>query len=281
MIFKISLLFPIFLSFIFLARGEEDLALKMAEKFWAEGNYEAAITEYHRFVCFHPKAENSAEVYEQIGLSYRQLANFKKAKEYLRKAVALTREATRRDERRILLANLYLAEGDRSRAELELLKIAHFSPAEEVRKKAFFFLAICYLYTSQWQKAEEALEKYLGSEGEGKNFSVLKLSTRIKYKSPTLAKWLATFLPGLGQIYVEDWKNSLNAFFLNFLTTTFLVTFWRKKLFSDLALWGIGLWWRYYQGNRWQAEKLAQEYNQQLNKKLTQEILKEIRKFLP
>ena len=49
----------------------EERPLSVGKHLFAQGNYDAAITEYKRFLYFHPSDEGIGEVYYNIGLAYR------------------------------------------------------------------------------------------------------------------------------------------------------------------------------------------------------------------
>jgi hypothetical protein len=87
------------------------------------------------------------------------------------------------------------------------------------------------------------------------------LERRPTAKSPTLAKWLSTFVPGSGQLYVGASLSALNAFGLNCLTGYFLWDELRKDNLRDSALFASLVWFRYYQGNRTKAQALAEGAN--------------------
>jgi hypothetical protein len=171
------------------------------------------------------------------------------------------------DERIISKSIIYIAEEEYSSAEFELLKIANFSKYSEVRKKAYFFLGICDLYTYKWKESHSAFNKYFYDYPviQKQIDSLFYTFGEKKYRSPALAKWLSTFIPGTGQIYGGDLKDGMNALLLNSLTGYLIVDSIIENRLEDVIISYISLFGRYYMGNRYKAEKAAINFNNQIN----------------
>jgi hypothetical protein len=158
-----------------------------------------------------------------------------------------------------------IANSSYSAAEFELLRIAHFANYSFLKKKAFFFLGVCYLYTFKWEEARKAFGHHFSDSQfpKGKEVdSLFALSTSLKYKSPDAAKWLSTFIPGSGQIYCGDWRNGINALAINSLTTYLLIDALLERRFQDAIISHLTFFDRYYRGNRRSAERAAMRRNE-------------------
>lgn len=253
-----------------------DVALELADGLFDMGSYQEAVTEYKRFIYFNPDNETNGEVYYRIGLAYRNEGKWREAADAVRKSISMTSGDSLRDERRISVAVILLAGGNLSGAEFDLLRVANFSDYPWLKKKAFFFLGVCYIYGYRWEESQKALARYFSDSPsqEGHQVdSLLARSSGLRYKSPGVAKWLSTFLPGSGQIYCGNWRNGINALAVNSLTGYLLVDAALDQRFADLSVSHFTLFYRYYRGNRHNAEKAALLKNEDLSRTLAKKIM--------
>ena len=261
----------------------KDTALDYANYFCEIGNYENAITEYKRFIYFNPTDENISEIYYKIGLAYRNKGDWKNALDAFRKSSATTLTDSISDERRIIIATTQIAKGNYSAAEFELLKLSLFSKYPEVKRKAYFFLGVCYIYSFKWNEAEKSFTQYF-SDSIPNRFSkidsLLAQAKNFKYKSPKLAKLLSTFLPGSGQIYAGNWLNGINALIVNGLTSYLLFDALFDQRYEDLLITNITLFERYYRGNRYNAENIAELYNKKASQKYAKKTLECLQEYI-
>jgi len=254
----------------------QDLCLTTAEKYFEISNYDFAITEYKRFLFFNPNYEYAGNIYYNMGQAYKNQNKWPEAIDAIRKSISKTSRDSLKDERRISMAIINIAKPDYSSAEFELLRVAHFSKFPYLKRKAYFFLGVCYLYTERWQELHEALDHYfVDSLSICSNTvdSLILLSSDLKYKSPILAKWLSTFIPGSGQIYCGYIKNGLNALILNSITSYYFVDSLIKKRYKDALISHLTIFERYYRGNRYNAERIARTYNMRINSDYAKSIL--------
>ncbi|MBU1261741.1 tetratricopeptide repeat protein [bacterium] len=254
-----------------------DQVLGFADSLFDQKNYEEAITEYKRFIFFHPEDdEEKSYAFYKIGLSYREDHKWMEAIDTLRVSIQTTDNEYLKDERRITLATTLIAKGDYNLAQLELLKVSCFSQDSSLRLKALYFQGITHIYTFNWEGAQEAFREFYSNSELKEKEKILHLLSEARdlpYKSPKLAKMLSTLLPGSGQLYARDLKNSINAFLLNGLTTAILLKEFSGENYLNASLIFLELFWRYYQGNRYCAEKVVIDYNHRLNYKQAEKIL--------
>ena len=259
--------------------NSQDISLELAEYLFNKGNYNCAITEYKRFIFFNPTDEMKSEIYYKTGLAYRNEGYWEKALDAFRRSSAITQNDSIRDERRILIATTLIANKKYSTAEFELLKISLFSKYPKIKKKANFFLGICYIYSFKWNEASKSFRKFFSDNQQEFFINIDSLITegkKIRYKSPKLAKWFSTFLPGTGQIYSGSWWNGINALIINGLTSYLLFDSICDKRYKDVLITNITLFERYYKGNRYNAEKAAESYNKRKNQKQAKLILEHL-----
>ncbi|MCF7911338.1 MAG: tetratricopeptide repeat protein [Candidatus Cloacimonetes bacterium] len=275
----ISALFLLSISAILQANDE---CLAIAESFADNGNYEFAVTEYKRYLFLNPEADNRDDILYAIGIAYRNQEKWQEAIDYLDRAIAISESDSLKDSRKIAKAVIYLAQQKYNLAEFELLRINTFSRYEEIRNTADFFLALCFLYTAEWEKSQQALTDYLGSSPEMqiKIDSFFAQTSELKYKSPRLAKWFSTFLPGSGQIYAGNYHDGFNALIINSLNFYLFFDSLSERRINDALIGHLTFCERYYRGNRHNAEQTAISYNNNLNQKYSQTILDYLSNYL-
>lgn len=254
----------------------EDPALKLAAGLLEIGNYDEAITEYKRFICFNSGDERVSDAYSQIGIAYRNQAQWERALDAFRKSFGTAPNDTLRDERRVHIGMVLIAGQDYGAAEFELLRVFMFSQDPSVRRKAAFFLGVCHVYTFKWEEARKAFAQYFDSYHMLQHEQVDSLLAPAhypKHKSPDLAKWLSTFVPGSGQIYAGNFSSGLNALGINLGMGYLLARSLLEQRYQDAFIAYLSLFWRYYSGNRYNAERMARECNEQWNRRYSRQVL--------
>ncbi len=264
-----------------------DPVLATARDLQAQGNNSGAVTEYLRYLFFHPTAENLSDVYLHLGKVYMKLNRWEQAKDAWRQAVKLAPDDSTQNALRVALAIQSLAHKNYSLAVLELLKVSSFARQPALRRKAQFYLGVANLYARDFKQAEEGFRLYFGSDStEAAQQTWLAVRTllqkgqAIRPKSPVVAKWLSTFLPGLGQLYAGDVKNALNAFALNGAIGFGVVRAFQDKEYIDATLEGGLLFQRYYLGNRFRAAQIARSRYLDRRKEIAAEIVHILESYL-
>jgi len=253
----------------------DDTVLNLADRIFDSGNYEDAITEYKRFIFFNPTSDSVEYAYYKIGLAYRNEKRWRESMDALRQSIQSAGDDSIRNQREIDLSVVLIASENYSAAEFQLLRIESFSKFPTLKKKASFFCGVASLYSFKWKEARGAFGKYFSPKDESflRIDSLLSKAEELNYKSPELAKWLSTFLPGIGQIYAGDWRFGLNALLLNGATGYLLFNNLLKGDYHNAVLIYFLLCRRYYLGNRYHAEKITEDYNNSLNKQLVQKLI--------
>ncbi len=264
-----------------------DPVLKTARQLRASGNSESALTEYLRYLFFHPAAPNITDVYFEMGQVYLQLNQWDEAKEAWRQSIKLASADSLKNARRVTLAIQSIAHQNYSLAVLELLKVVSFGKQRPLRRKAQFYLGVAEVYLLDFNQAEAAFRRYFsnvpsffGRKTWTKLLVLLKRGEALRPKSDAVAKWLSTFLPGLGQLYAGDVKNALNALILNGAIGYGVGQAFFQRDYIDAILEGSLLFQRYYLGNRFHAARLASERPLQRKRKIAAKILDVLHAYL-
>ena len=276
---RVAVLITIILLFCAASASASDYALDLGDYLFALQSYDEAITEYKRFLFFHPDAPQASDALYKIGLAYRSEQLWTEAIEAMKAAIQQTEEVTLKAERRIDLAVTMIANGQYNLALLELFKVSAQSPSDRLRRRALFLQGVPYLYMFNWQNARQALNAYFdgipASQQKAEAINTLfEEANHRPQKSATVAKILSTLLPGAGQTYVGDWKNGLNALVLNSLLGFVSVDTAIDKRYQDAAFSALFLFLRYYLGNRYRAGEAAKQFNERSDRQHAAEMLR-------
>ena len=266
------------LLFTVVTVSASDPAVDLGDYFFALENYDAAITEYKRFLFFNSDHPRSGEVQFKIGLAYRAQEWWAEAVEAMIAAIELTTATELQAEMRVELAVTLIASGAYDLALIELIKVDMQSQSARLRQRARFLRGIAYLYQFKWEQARsvflayfDAIPSAAGAAAEIDTFFAEALN--LPQKSEKAARLLSTLLPGLGQTYAGDWKNGLNALLLNGLLGYVTLDAAIDRDYDDALLSFFFLFYRYYGGNRYRAAETAQAFNDRENRQHVNRIL--------
>ncbi|MBN2620001.1 hypothetical protein JXB22_02840 [candidate division WOR-3 bacterium] len=242
-----------------------------------KGFYDEAITEYKRYIFFHPDGDLTSDAYYRIALAYRDKQNWQGSIEAFRMAMQTAHTDSLRHRAELALAVTYIASENYSAAEIVLLKLEMSMPPKHVKERAAFLRALATMYAKKWEHAQKAFEAYFLHHPDpgmqAKVDSLLHETKNFHYVSADSARQLSAIIPGLGQMYAGDWGNGLNALLLD---GSMIGWMWYKvthSYFGDAWTIYYFLFRRYYAGNMYNAQRIAEEHNDALDRKQTERIL--------
>ena len=266
------------LFFAAVSVSASDPALDLGDYFFVRENYDAAITEYKRFLFFNVDHPQAVEAQFKIGLAYRAQEWWVEAAEAMIAAIQRTTKTELQAERRVELAVTLIASGAYDLALVELIKVDMQSQSARLRQRARFLRGVAYLYQFKWEQARSVFQVYFdeipNAAGAAAEIDALLLDALNRsQKSEKAARMLSTFLPGLGQTYAGDWKNGLNALLLNGVLGYITLDAVIERDYDDALLSFFFLFYRYYSGNRYRAAEAAQTFNGRENRRHVEKIL--------
>ena len=267
-------LFSLFCSF---AATAEELPLSLGKHLFARGNYDAAITEYKRFLFFHSDDERIGEVYHNIGLAYRAQDLWAEAITSLRTATYYATDSESKSKYQLELAVTLIAAQDYDLAQLELIRVTLQTLSVPIYRRALFLRGVAYIYQFRWDEAREVLKNWSTDERLDALFDEVVNTPR---KSVSVAKILSTILPGAGQLYADNWRGGLNALLLNSALGFLTIDAALDRHYTDAALWGGLAFWRYYRGNTFRAGQAAEQFNKQRIQQGAEAILQRLQEIV-
>lgn len=266
----------LFLLFCGFTATAEELPLSLGKHLFGQGNYDAAITEYKRFLFFHPDDERVGEIHYNIGLAYRAQGLWSKATNSLRTAIHHATDSESKSEFQLELAVTLIATQDYDLAQLELIRITLQTPSALLYRRALFLRGVAYIYQFRWDQAREVLKDWSADE---KLDALFDEAVDVPQKSVKVAEILSTILPGAGQIYTGNWRNGLNAFLLNSALGFLTVDAALDRHYADALLWGGLAFWRYYRGNTFRAGAAAEQLNKLQIQQAAEAILQRLQEI--
>jgi predicted negative regulator of RcsB-dependent stress response len=264
---------------------KNSMLLSMADSLLSYKNYDEAITEYKRFIFFHPNSKKLDYIYLKIGSCYQRIGNFKKSVNAFNTSIKLTKDDSLKNENRISIAVSSIANANYDIALKELQKVVLNNNNSIIKKKAHFLITIAYIYKKNWDAASNVFQFFKNdSSYNSASFifridSILNKGNELKFKSTQISEILSTFLPGLGQFYNGFYKDAFNAFSLNGLN--FYITYYliNQDLYIKAGLYFIYFGVRYYNGNRYHARQGAIDFNNELINKHKKQVLDSLLEF--
>ena len=232
--------------------------IAFADSSFKQQQHHLAIKEYQRALLF---CENNRKqyVYRKIAESYFYINQFDKAIDYYDYSFGMTNNDSIKNELLFCKAFCFIQDKNYDFAMVELFSISD-SLSKEMQAKYNFFMAVCYYGKSDYKSAEEYFVQSIPSsdtKGISAIHDIFKDKKNYQRPSPRAAKIMSFIVPGAGQIYAGDFKNSINSLLLTGGLAALFIHVSLSYTFID-ALIGVGPWiQRYYQGGLTKAEKIA------------------------
>jgi outer membrane protein assembly factor BamD (BamD/ComL family) len=240
-----------------------------AEQLFESGDYQAARRAYKRLLFYHADTQLRDVADYRIAQSYYHQNFPEQAERLFREFPAIHPNSVLRFQSQLMLGQLHFDAEKYSLARRTLFELLHASKDADVVAGAHYLRGWCYVYTSDWNKAITEFRQVNGHETDTfqkKNAhqlaNTLLNETPLSFKSPEMAGWFSTIIPGTGQIYLGKVKEGLLAAAASGVLIYLAADAVRERRYVDCV--GISLvGWHFYWGNRTDAQRLATEHNAQ------------------
>ena len=178
-------------------------------------NYDLAIESYRR-VLFFDSNYYSLDVSQKLAFCYLQMGQPDKSLQFLDLASNLTSNDSLENEIFFRKVSIYLQSFNYDYALLELESLNNIPTAYFFQKKEFYY-GIIYFQKEDYQKSQNHILNSIDSSYTAQRADINNLFNKIdklKRYNPNTARILSLIIPGMGQLYAGDIKNSLNSFIL-------------------------------------------------------------------
>ena len=197
---------------VFAAGGTAEETIQQyryAERLFESGDYRAARLAYKRLRFYRPDTEFRDVADYRIAQSYYYQNRPERAEHLFREFLAVHPNSPFRFRSQLMIGQLHFDAGEYSLARTALFELLHSTEDTETVAAAHYLRGWCYVRTSDWNKAISELRRVDTRQTDtphGKNArrlaDLLLEKTPLPHKSPQLAGWLSTVVPGSGQLYV-------------------------------------------------------------------------------
>jgi outer membrane protein assembly factor BamD (BamD/ComL family) len=258
-----------------------------AEQLFESGDYQAARRAYKRLLFYHADTQLRDVADYRIAQSYYHQNFPEQAERLFREFPAIHPNSVLRFQSQLMLGQLHFDAEKYSLARTTLFELLHASKDMEVVAAAHYLRGWCYVYTSDWNKAITEFRQVnmpetdvLQQKKSRQLADTLLNETPLSRKSPEVAGWLSTIVPGSGQFYVGKVKESLLAAAVSGVFIYLAADAVRERRYVDCA--GISLvGWHFYWGNRIDARRFASEYNAQREQEFIETLKRQAEEVLP
>jgi len=255
-------------------------ATDLADSLFEHGRYEEAATEYERLLFHHSQSTDFADFTDSANTNY---GSIRQVRLKLVQAYARNGELSRAEERLADLPPAQAADGwdarfdlalgyvrqrqfGNGRAELQTLRSA--SGDTSCSRKASHELG--WLAVEQGDFGLAAVDFELS--GDSALAPECRRFAKLPVRSPVLAMFVSTVVPGSGEVYAGDVRLGLMSFAANAAVIAGVVYCLDRKLYLDAALLGTLFFGRFYSGSRSNAYDLARDFNERTRRQAAREL---------
>lgn len=235
-----------------------DETIAFADEQNALKNYDVAVSAYMRSAYF-SDSTLQAITNLKIGNCYFAMNDFRNALRFYDLSSRYTLPDSIFDELCFKRATCCLLMNDFENTLVQMASVRDNNNPEIIEKREFY-LGIANFGLKDFAKSEKYFVSCIHN-----NDSVIAIihglfseNNKLEKINPRVAKMLSTFIPGAGQMYAGDIKNSVNSFLLNAALLGLLgYTAYKYTVFDSFI--AVFPWfWRYYEGGRIKAAQITE-----------------------
>ncbi len=225
---------------------------QFAEQQLAEGWEARAEKAYKRVLFFDHENKYRGRCMEVLADLAIEKGETLEALNYLDQAYFLSRDSEQQNELQLRRIQLYIESGQTAQALAEIYQMdEEFDP-----KRLKLYEAYCHYWLKDFDEARQALVS-MTSINDLDRF--MKNARKIEKLNPKFYQTLSYIIPGLGQILLGDFKQSLNSLLLNVGLAALFIHTSMQLSFYDGAISIFPWFFRYYTGGAKLTSQLAIE----------------------
>ena len=258
-----------------------------ADHLFEQRAYRSAILEYKRLLFYQPDAAKAALARYRIGLSYYHQGNRELARQKFEEVRQNSPNTPLYLQAQLMLGRTHFDAKNYSTARSTFFQVANAGASGETAAQARYLRGWCYIHEQAWFKAiaewrtvQQLQPNALLSQASTRLADITYANTPLPFKSPRLAEWMSTFLPGAGQIYAGELEKGLISGAISAAIFYLLADSIREERYVDAV--GICLVSsRFYLGNRVNAREWAIEHNRRLKADFIRQLKQQVRDITP
>ena len=256
----------------------EDVQLKLADAFMAEGEYYRAVTEYKKFLILFPDAARADYALFNMGEAYykgEEYASAARTFGSLQEKYPGSNDAVQAG---FLEGFSYwkLKQYEKARAMFDAVAGTHSE--SEYAPRALAASSLVALDEDNAAASRQGLERFVDRYPEHSALSNVKEAMtlideyqELPQKSPVLAGVMSAIIPGSGYMYAGHYGDGITAFLINGLFIAGTITGINQENYPVAAVvGGIGL--PFYFGNIYGSANAARKWNREAREGLRQKI---------
>lgn len=260
--------------------------LLYAEQLFDARTYNPSILEYKRFLFYQPHTDMADFARYRIAHAHYYQGNREYSRQLFEELMETYPESPLYHNAQLMLGKTHLDDGEYATARSVFFLILQAKGDVRLQVQAQYLRGWCYVHDRNWFKAITEFRNIHQLRAENSNTGTLdarleqsaaKLAdttlanTPLPLKSPRLAQFMSTVIPGSGQIYAGKTRNGLISLGINAAFFYLLGDSVVDKRYVDAAgIFLVGS--RFYWGNRQNAKKWAMEHNQNLEMDLIEQL---------
>ena len=231
--------------------------IKFADNQYNKANYRLALKEYQRAIFF--SSDNIDYLYRQTANSFFRLKKYKEAAYYYELSYKTTKNDSIKNEILLQKASCYIITKKFQFVLLELINLPNnLSPYFTYRKN--FYYSVTYFGLEDFKRSKKYFLKLVDDNQISKIKEINQIfdKKRNLYRpNPKTAKIFSILLPGTGQLYIGDVKNSLNSLILTGGLAVLGIYMAQYYSIFDAIISTAPWFLRYYKGGYKSAKKIA------------------------
>ena len=250
----------LFLSFFPARIAEQDGFIKQynfAKQLYANENYYDSITELKRLLYFDKSEAYNYKANILIGESYKQGGKFADAVKHITLAEINAANSDELYYSRIENVRVNILRRTTNRALNLLNSLEDDDRFSSKKDELNYWRGWAYIFADEWENAAFSFGK-IDTQHELK---LLAEKVEDEKYSVNFAKISSMIIPGAGQFYTGEYVSGLLSLGWNVLWGYLTIkSFVDDRIFDGIII-GSLLWFRFYNGNIYNAEKFAEEKN--------------------
>ena len=258
-----------------------------AEHLFDQRAYRSAILEYKRLLFYHPDIPRADLARYRIGLSYYHQGNRELAQRKFEEVTQKFPHSPLNLQAQLMLGRTYFDAKNYSTARSTFFPIVSADGGGETVAQARYLRGWCYIHERAWFKAitefrtvQQLQPDTTLSQISDQLADVTYANTPLPFKSPRLAAWMSTFLPGTGQIYAGKLESGLISAAVNSAVCYLLVDSILDERYVDAV--GICLVGsRFIMNNRVNAREWTIKHNQRLEADFIRQLKQQVQDNTP